>query len=206
MSRRNLVLLILLLVLLLDQGVKVWVKTHMYYGEEFGMLGSSRALIHFVENNGMAFGLSFGGRIGKLLLSLFRILAVGLLGVYLIELLRRGSSRLRLAAFAFVQAGALGNIIDSVFYGVLFSESAPYGRVAEFLPEGGGYESLFHGRVVDMFYFPLFYGVYPEWLPFVGGNAYLFFRPIFNVADVSITVGVVLLLLSYYRQRRTVPD
>jgi signal peptidase II len=206
MSRRTLVLLILFVVLLLDQGLKVWVKTHMYYGEEFGILGSPRALVHFVENNGMAFGLSFGGRTGKLLLSLFRILAVGLLAVYLIELVRRAGPRLRLAAFAFVEAGAVGNIIDSVFYGLLFSESKPYGRVAEFLPEGGGYEGIFYGRVVDMFYFPLFYGVYPEWVPIVGGNAYLFFRPIFNVADVSITLGVVLLLISYYRQRRAAPE
>ena len=200
MSRKATVLLLLFLVLLLDQGLKVWVKTHMAYGEEFGILGADRALIHFVENNGMAFGLSFGGRIGKLVLTLFRLGAVVVLGVYLAELLRRRSPGLLTTAFTFILAGAVGNIIDSLFYGVLFSASLPGGEVAEFLPAGGGYEQLFFGRVVDMFYFPLFYGVYPDWIPLVGGSAYLFFRPIFNVADVSISVGVVLLLLYYYRK------
>ncbi len=201
MTRKATILLLLLSVLLLDQGLKFWIKTHLHYGEEFGILGADRALIHFVENNGMAFGLSFGGRIGKLVLSLFRVAAVVLLAYYLLELLRRRASRLLLAAFACIEAGALGNILDSVFYGVLFSESTPHGGVAEFLPPGGGYESLFFGRVVDMFYFPLFYGVYPDWLPLWGGQSYLFFRPIFNVADVSISVGVVLLLGYYYLRR-----
>ena len=200
MSRKATVALLLFTVLLLDQALKVWVKTHMAYGEEFGILGADRALIHFVENDGMAFGLSFGGRIGKLVLSLFRIGAAVVLCVYLVELLRRRAYPLLLTAFSFITAGALGNIIDSVFYGVLFSASEPGGDVADFLPEGGGYESLFFGRVVDMFYFPLFYGVYPDWLPVVGGTPYLFFRPIFNVADVAISVGVVLLLVYYYKR------
>ena len=200
MSRKASVALLLFTVLLLDQTLKVWVKTHMVYGEEFGILGADRALIHFVENNGMAFGLTFGGRIGKLVLSLFRIGAAVVLCVYLMELLRRRARPLLITAFTFITAGALGNIIDSVFYGVLFSASEPGGGVAEFLPQGGGYESLFFGRVVDMFYFPLFYGVYPDWLPVVGGTPYLFFRPIFNVADVAISVGVVLLLVYYYRK------
>ncbi|NJB85908.1 signal peptidase II [Lewinella marina] len=201
MNRKAIVFLVLLTVLLLDQGLKFWVKTHLHYGEEFGILGSRYALIHFVENNGMAFGLSFGGRTGKLLLSLFRFGAVILLAYYLWQLLRQRASRLLVAAFAFIEAGALGNIIDSIFYGVLFSESAPHTGVARFLPPGGGYESLFHGRVVDMLYLPLVYGVYPDWVPFVGGNSFLFFRPIFNVADVSITVGVILLLAYYYLRR-----
>ena len=200
MSRKATVFTVLFLVLVLDQALKVWVKTHLVYGEEFGILGAERALIHFVENNGMAFGLSFGGRMGKLVLSLFRIGAVVVLGLYLRELLRRGAPRLLITAFACILAGALGNIIDSVFYGRLFSASLPGGEVAEFLPVEGGYEQLCFGRVVDMFYFPLFYGVYPDWVPLVGGNAYLFFRPIFNVADVSISLGVVLLLVYYYRR------
>lgn len=195
-------IVILLTVLLADQLLKVWVKTHLLYGQEFAILGWDRALIHFVENNGMAFGLSLGGRIGKLLLTGFRVVAVVLLAYYLVRLLREGAGRRLLAAFAFIEAGALGNIIDSVFYGVLFSESGPHTGVATFLPEGGGYESLFFGRVVDMFYFPLCYGVYPDWVPWLAGRSYLFFRPIFNVADVSISVGVVLLLAVYYRRRK----
>lgn len=200
MRRKTLLFLILTLVLLLDQALKFWIKTNLLYGEEFGIFGAERALIHFVENNGMAFGLSFGGRIGKLVLTVVRLLAVVLLAVYIGELLRRGASRLLVAAFAFIEAGAIGNIIDSILYGVLFSASYPYGEPADFLPAGGGYESLFFGRVVDMFYFPLFYGVYPDWLPLIGGEPYLFFRPIFNVADVSISLGVLLLLVYYYRK------
>lgn len=197
--RRLLVWSIILTVLVLDQTLKFWVKTTMTYGEEFNLLGWDRALIHFVENNGMAFGLSFGGAYGKPLLSIFRLLAVGLLFIYLRELLRGGASRSLLVGFSLVAAGALGNIIDSVFYGVLFSESSFHGGVAEFLPAGGGYAPPLYGRVVDMFYFPLFYGRYPEWLPLLGGDAFLFFRPVFNLADVGITAGVVVLLFYYFR-------
>lgn len=198
MNRKTLVTLTLLIVLVIDQGTKIWVKTHLAYGEELRMFGSDRALIHFVENNGMAFGLSFGAEYGKLLLTLFRITAVSLLFVYLNRLVRERAERSLLLGFALIQAGALGNIIDSVFYGQLFSESSFHGGVATMLPESGGYAPLLYGRVVDMLYFPIFYGNYPEWVPYLGGRAYLFFRPVFNIADVAISLGVIVLLFFYF--------
>ncbi|WP_082921577.1 lipoprotein signal peptidase [Lewinella sp. 4G2] len=202
MRRRRLVYLTLFLVLLADQALKIWVKTHMAYGEEIQLLGMDRALIHFVENNGMAFGLSLGGSYGKLLLTLFRVTAVTFLFFYLGRLLKTLAPRRLLVGFALIQAGALGNIIDSVFYGVIFSESSFHGGVATLFPEGGGYAPLLYGRVVDMLYFPLLYGNYPAWFPFVGGQAFLFFRPVFNIADVAIAVGVFLLLSYYFSSSR----
>lgn len=198
MNRKTLVALTLLIVLVIDQGTKIWVKTHLAYGEELQLFGSDRALIHFVENNGMAFGLSFGAEYGKLLLTLFRIAAVSLLFVYLNRLVRERAERSLLLGFALIQAGALGNIIDSVFYGQLFSESSFHGGVATMFPEGGGYAPFLYGRVVDMLYFPLSYGNYPEWIPYLGGRAYLFFRPVFNIADVAISLGVIVLLFFYF--------
>jgi signal peptidase II len=198
MNRKLLVGLTLFIVLLLDQGLKIWVKTHLAYGEEFQLFGSPHFLVHFVENNGMAFGLSLGPEFGKLLLTLFRITAVSFLFVYLFRLIKEKAERRLLLGFSLIQAGALGNIIDSVFYGHFFSESSFHGGVAEIFPAEGGYAPLLYGRVVDMLYFPLFYGTYPEWLPLVGGRAYLFFRPVFNLADVAISAGVVLLLSFYF--------
>jgi signal peptidase II len=149
--------------------------------------------IYFVENNGMAFGIE---AIGKLFLSLFRIVAVGAIIVYLIRIIRGDYKLGFIACIALVLAGASGNIIDSLFYGSIFQASYP-GHVASLVPFGEGYASLLHGKVVDMFYFPLIEGTYPDWIPILGGKDFLFFRFIFNVADSAISVGVVLLLIFY---------
>lgn len=149
--------------------------------------------IYFVENNGMAFGIE---AIGKLFLSVFRIVAVVFILIYLVKLAKENYKTGFLVCISLVLAGAFGNIIDSVFYGSIFEASYP-GHVASFVPFGEGYASLLHGKVVDMLYFPLIEGTYPNWVPFVGGTDFLFFRFIFNIADSSITVGVILLLLFY---------
>ncbi len=169
----------------------------MFLGEEFSVLGDW-FLIHFVENNGMAFGIEFAGEYGKVFLSIFRIFAVIGIGWYMVKLVKRDDVPMGfIVCISLIFAGAIGNIIDSAFYGLIFSDS--YGRVAELFPDGGGYASLLHGKVVDMFYFPLFSGRYPQWLPFVGGNQFLFFRPVFNVADSAITMGILSIIIFYWR-------
>lgn len=187
--------LIIFLVLLIDQAIKIWVKTSMEYGQEFELFGLDWALIHFVENNGMAFGITLGGEYGKLMLSVFRILAVGFLAYYLHQLMRSGVAFGILASFALILSGAIGNIIDSALYGMIFSESPYHGGLAEIFPEGGGYSSFLHGKVVDMLYFPVINGFLPEWFPIWGGQHFLFFRPVFNIADSAITAGVLNILL-----------
>ena len=150
-------------------------------------------LIHFTENNGMAFGLEFGGSFGKLLLSVFRIALVIGIGWYLFRLIKTGAHKGLIVCFSLIFAGAIGNIIDSVFYGLIFSESnAGYSIL---FPAEGGYSKIFHGRVVDMLYFPLLEGHFPSWFPVWGGQEFLFFREVFNVADSSITIGVASLLI-----------
>ncbi|PRY94356.1 signal peptidase II [Marinilabilia salmonicolor] len=184
--------IIILAILLVDQALKFWVKTNMMLGDEFSVFGDW-FYIHFVENNGMAFGMELGGDFGKIFLSIFRIVAVVGIGWYLYKLTLKNAPVGLIVSVSMVLAGALGNIIDSAFYGMIFNHS--YSQVATLFPEGGGYASFLHGRVVDMFYFPLFSGTYPDWFPWLGGQEYIFFRPVFNIADSSITLGIISILI-----------
>lgn len=179
------------LVLLVDQIIKFWIKTTMHIGEEIHVIGDW-FILHFTENNGMAFGLQFAGDWGKLFLSLFRVAAIVVIAIYLFRVIKKGEKKGFIFSISLILAGAIGNMIDSAFYGMIFSES--YNNIAQLFPQGGGYASFLHGRVVDMFYFPILKGNYPDWLPFLGGDRFIFFRPVFNVADSAITVGVFILI------------
>ncbi|MES2266371.1 MAG: lipoprotein signal peptidase [Bacteroidota bacterium] len=173
------------LIVLLDQIIKIWVRKHMFLGEEIHLLGN-RGMLHYTENNGMAFGMELGGELGKLALTLFRIVAVCGIGYALVFLIKHKYHRGLVMMVALILAGALGNIIDSTFYGIIYN-----------------YAGLFHGRVVDMFYFPLLTGHFPAWVPIWGGEEYIFFRPVFNLADAAISVGVIMILLNqkrYFKQ------
>ncbi len=183
--------LIIFVILFIDQIVKVYIKTHMMLGDEIPVLGNW-FIIHFVENNGMAFGMQLAGKFGKVFLSVFRIIAVFGIGWYMVNLSKKGAPNGLIYCVALVLAGALGNIVDSAFYGILFDHS--YGQIATFMPVDGGYSSFLHGKVVDMLYFPLIEGRYPEWIPYVGGNPFIFFRPVFNIADSSISIGIFIIL------------
>lgn len=184
--------MVIFLVLVIDQVVKIMVKTHMFIGEEIPLIGSWCRL-HFIENEGMAFGMAFGGRVGKLVLTLFRLLASGALLWFMCYQIKKNARMLFIVSLALIFCGAIGNVIDSCFYGLIFNES--YFEVAQLFPAAGGYETFGHGKVVDMFYFPLIDTTWPEWMPFVGGNRFEFFNAIFNVADSAITIGVILLLI-----------
>lgn len=184
--------LIIFAILLIDQVVKIWIKTHMMLGDEIPVFGDW-FIIHFVENNGMAFGMQLAGKFGKIFLSVFRIVAVVGIGWYLVNLTKKGAPNGLVFSVALVLAGAFGNIIDSAFYGVIFDHS--YGQIATFFPSEGGYSSFLHGKVVDMLYFPLVEGRYPGWFPYIGDNTFIFFRPVFNIADSSITIGIFSILL-----------
>jgi len=183
--------------LLADQALKFWVKTTMCIGEEIHISGNW-FILHFTENNGMAFGLQFAGESGKLFLSVFRIIAIGVIGWYLTRIIKQKVHWGLIVSVSLIFAGALGNILDSAVYGLIFDESPRLYHSnncipAVFMPEGGGYASFLHGRVVDMLYFPLFSGNYPEWI--MGGRRFTFFAPVFNIADSAITTGVFILIL-----------
>jgi len=186
-------LLLVLIILLIDQAIKLWVKTNMYIGQEI-ILFPNWGIIHFTENNGMAFGMELEGSYGKLLLSLFRVLAISGLAYYLYWLVKNKENKGYIYCIALVFAGALGNILDSAFYGLMFNES--YNQVATLFPTSGGYAPFLFGRVVDMFYFPMLHGHFPTWLPIWGGEDFVFFRPVFNFADFSISCGVGLIILN----------
>ncbi len=193
--------IVILLVVIADQALKLYIKTHFYWGESLKVLPFFE--LRFVQNPGMAFGWQLGS---KLFLTLFRILAVGLLGWYLVKLRKVAQVPVGyVVCFALITAGAAGNIFDCVFYGEIFNNPYPP-QVAHFVPWGEGYGSLFEGMVVDMLYFPLFSFVWPQWVPGVGGETFSFFDPVFNIADAAISVGIIVLLLFYHRYIMVMSD
>lgn len=184
-------LLLVFIILLIDQAVKIYIKTHFLLGEYVTVFDWFK--IYFVENNGMAFGTEFGGKIGKLFLTGFRLIAIGGIFYWLYISIKKKASSLLIIAISLILAGAIGNILDSVFYGRIFSDS--FHQVAQFFPKNGGYAPWFQGRVVDMLYFPLFNINLPEGLPLIGGKHFTFFEPVFNIADSAITIGVAILII-----------
>jgi len=183
--------LLIALVLIIDQLLKVWIKTGLMLGQEIQIL--DWFILHFTENKGMAFGMEFGGTIGKYMLSIFRIVAIVAIGIYWYKLAKTDINKGIIYSISLILAGAIGNMIDSAFYGMIFSDS--YGQIATVFQ--GGYSSFLQGNVVDMFYFPLVNGHFPDWFPVVGGNHFIFFRPVFNIADASIFTGTTIILLFY---------
>lgn len=182
---------IIVLILLIDQISKIYIKTHFQLQEQIVVFDWFRIL--FVENEGMAWGAKIPGNYGKIILTLFRIGILPLIGYWLYDSVKKHSSRILIVGISLIFAGAFGNIIDSIFYGIIFDSSA--GQLATFMPEDGGYSSIFYGRVVDMLYFPIWEGYLPDWLPIWGGDYFTFFNAVFNIADMAISTGVGLLLV-----------
>lgn len=179
-------------ILIIDQIVKIWVKTNMHIGEEIPLIGDW-CLLHFVENKGFAFGIAWGGSIGKYILSIFRFVAsIGLMW-FIFHIIKKGTRTPLVICLSLIVAGAIGNLIDSCFYGIIFNES--YYNVAQLFPPEGGYAPFLQGLVVDMFYFPLINTVLPQWVPIWGGKPFVFFNAIFNVADAAITIGAIWLII-----------
>jgi signal peptidase II len=192
LTKGKMATLIVLVVIIVDQLIKVAVKTNMYLHESIRV--TDWAYIYFTENNGMAFGMEI---IGKTFLSVFRLVAVVLIGIYLAKIVTlKRFTRGFIACVALVMGGAIGNIVDCLFYGLIFSNSSSY-ELAHFVPFGEGYTTFLHGRVVDMFYFPIIDTVWPQWMPFVGGSHFVFFSPIFNFADAAISCGIIAILIFY---------
>lgn len=185
--------LTILLIIIADQALKIWIKTSFPFGHVMNVMGISWFKLYFIENAGMAWGWNFGGEWGKVVLTLFRLVAVLFGTWYLMKIIRERYSRGFILCACLIYAGALGNLIDSMFYGMIFEDSS-YVHVAKMFPEKG-YAGFLHGRVVDMLYFPIVHATFPSWLPFVGGKDFEFFSPIFNIADASISIGVITLLV-----------
>ncbi|PQJ77014.1 lipoprotein signal peptidase [Polaribacter glomeratus] len=190
MSKKNLAILTILCTIILDQVIKIYIKTNFVLGEEVVVFDWFK--IHFVENNGMAMGFEFGGKAGKLFLTVFRLFAVTAIMYWLIGTIKTKVHNAVIIAISLIFSGAIGNIIDSVFYGAIFDDST--NKVATLFADQP-YGSIFHGKVVDMFYFPIWSGNLPSWIPFMGGETYTFFQYIFNPADAYITIGVALLFI-----------
>jgi len=202
------IIFFVLIILFIDQFVKFYIKTHYYLGEEIKVAGFNWFRLHFVENEGMAWGWKMGGEWGKIALTLFRLVAV-IAGVFIIrDFIRKKNHPGFIICSALIFAGALGNLIDSLFYGLIFQESDPYiQNVARLVPMGKGYAGFLHGKVVDMLYFPLISNAhFPKWFPFWGGEEFEFFRPVFNIADAAISTGVITILLfqnTFFKKHET---